>query len=483
MSDEWESEIQTLSAIFMDEVEVVSDDRTKVKVINEESVLSAATLVINCPDKNSYPSSRAVVSVEDLAISPENLLYITNKLQKLIDDNLGYSMIFDVIELLRGELQLISKFDSQGLFTFLAKETILAILHDCDLNSIWNLTCSSKIFFEFFNEDMFKYFHAKTLNFKYENPPLGRTWKENCKLLNFNSRHILRYALPFLERKGLPEPMPNASNWMDWVIKELQIADPRISYVCSRVYVDEEKRYSIIFKSQKTADLDQVAFQIGSLQFFSPQFSKERALFPIVTPKRECQWSGQDTILGWCNIEFGSLYDNSEGQQLLKTLLYLARGSLYESKKKTEAHVSLLDRKNVEMLLYNSYAQSTPGNTWYLLCDPLKEKSIVFNVKFNQATGKVIFAQVSKKKKSSITYHLLSSFSDIINLNEVDQDNLLKDNNYLYTIVSNIVHECKLKASLKKGATPQIVSLEVTVRCWICDVVLTKNFDLYHYTY
>jgi hypothetical protein len=147
----------------------------------------------------------------------------------------------------------------------------------------------------------------------------------------------------------------------------------------------------------------------------------------------------------------------------------------------------VLDRKSVELSLYGTIGQATPGNTWYLLCDPLKHKSVVFNVKYNQATGKVIFAQLSKKKTSSITYHLLSSFSDIINLNEVDQDNLLKDNNYLYTIVSNIVHECKVYAPLKKGSQPQIVSLEVSVKCWICDVVVTKNviqnsgLDLFFY--
>jgi hypothetical protein len=332
---EWEAEIQTLSAIFMDEVEIVSEDSIKVKVINEESVLSTATLVIKCEDKESYPSSRAIVGIEDLAISSENLSFITNKLQKIIDENIGFSMIFDVIEILRGELQKISKFYSQGLFTYLPKETILYILKESDLNSMWNLLCASKIFHDYINEDMFKYFFNNISDIKYEAPPVdGTTWKESCKLINFNTRHILQYATPFLERRGLPEPMPNKSNWMEWLLKELQIADPRMSYVCSRVYINEEKRYSIIFNTQKSADLEQVNFQIGSLQFFSVEFSKSRSIFPAIVPKRECQWSGQDTILGWCNIEFGPLYENSEGQQLLKFTLFSSWISFQNKKKR-----------------------------------------------------------------------------------------------------------------------------------------------------
>jgi len=471
---EWEAEIQTLSAIFSEEVEVIGEDCIKVKVINEESYVSTATLVIKCLEKESYPSSRAIVSIENLAISTENLHYITNKLQKLIDENLGYSMIFDVIETLRGELQLISAFDSQGLFTYLAKETVVSILKDCDLNSIWNLICSSKIFLNYINDDMFKFFFNAMNGKNYASPP-GLTWKESCKFMNFNARHILKYAIPFLERRGLPEPLPNKTNWVEWLLKELKIADPRMSYVCTREYINEERRYSIIFKTQKTADLENLAFQIGSIQFFSVEFSKEKSLFPTLTPKHYCQWSAQDKILGWCNLEFGPLYE-SEGLQFLKNLLFFARGHLIKTQKQ---YILLADHTSLNrnsIFLHNAMEHTL---FWNSICDPLKLEPVLFIVKYNQVKGKIIFAQLSKRTKGSNNYHLLSSFSDIIDLNEVDQDNLAKNTSYLYTIVSNLVHQCKnhVLSLSKKNSLPQIFSLEVYLDCWIVDTVISESKD------
>jgi len=482
MTGEWDAEIETLSAIFSEEVEIVSEDCIKVKVINEESYISIATLVIMPLEKESYPSSRAIVKVEDLAISSENLLYITNKLQKLIDDNIGYSMIFDVIETLRGELKRISTFDSQGLFTFLAKETILGILKDCDLNSIWNLLRSSKMFLNYINEDMYKYFYNITTGHNYSHPP-NLTWRESCQFIDFSNRHILQYAISFLERKGLPEPMPSKSNWVECLLKELQIADPRMSYECSRVYINEEKRYSIIFKTQKTADLETVAFQIGSVQFFSVEFANKKSLFPSISPKRDCQWSGQDTILGWCNVEFGPLYENSEGQQLLKNLLYYARGTLFKSKRKDIMASEVLN--HFQYAYYRSLRESKLNSKlWVLVCDPLKLESVVFLVKYNQTKGKIISAQLSKKTKGSINFHLLSSFADNVDLNEVDQDNLAKNNSYLYTIVSNLVHHCKNNApalkNSKNNSPTQIFSLEVSLDCWIVDAVIHDAKDTYN---
>jgi len=273
---------------------------------------------------------------------------------------------------------------------------------------MWNLLISSKIFFDYINEDMFKYFYQKATGNKYPFPPGGRTWKQNCQFIDFNTRHILQYAVPFFERRGISDTAPNKSNWMDWIFKELQIAEPRMSYVCSRVYTltNEDVRYSIIFSTQKTADLQQVTYQIGSIQFFSIEFAKEKSFFPFLCQKRDCQWSGQDAILGWCNVGFETLYE-SEGQQFLKTLLYSTRGPLLK-KKKTEYSYHQINqhRQLYDLLVHRAFLNAY---TWDILCDPLKEKNVLFNVKYNQANGKLISAQLSKKNlQSLIIYSLLT---------------------------------------------------------------------------
>jgi len=111
-----------------------------------------------------------------------------------------------------------------------------------------------------------------------------------------------------------------------------------------------------------------------------------------------------------------------------------------------------------------------------MVCDPLRLESVTFFVKYNQTKGKIISALLSKKTKRSINYHLLSSFSDLVDLDEVDQDNLAKNNSYLYTIVSNLVHFCKNNAPISKKNSPtQIINLEVCLDCWIVDVVINDK--------
>jgi hypothetical protein len=56
---------------------------------------------LRCLDKETYPQTGAKVEIQDLALSQENLAYLTNKLQALIDENLGSCMIFDVVQLLK----------------------------------------------------------------------------------------------------------------------------------------------------------------------------------------------------------------------------------------------------------------------------------------------------------------------------------------------------------------------------------------------
>lgn len=99
-------------------------------------------LTLSCLNRETYPDTGANIEILDIILSPENLSYLKSKLQAIIDDNLGYSMIFDVVQTLkydcfilcaflftfRTEMGRVSTYTSLGLFSSLAKETMFQIL-------------------------------------------------------------------------------------------------------------------------------------------------------------------------------------------------------------------------------------------------------------------------------------------------------------------------------------------------------------------